>query len=143
VQGFETSMKFIMFEGGLSCNLGYTYVYPEDRTKHDLLKYRPRHLLYTTVLGRIAWLSAGIDFRFVSRVDRIDNELVETGIVPDGDERQDILIGDLRLGADFSLAGSALSATLNTRNAFQRNYVELIGNLMPPRSYTLTLEMKL
>jgi outer membrane receptor protein involved in Fe transport len=33
-----------------------------------------------------------------------------------------------------------LAATVNVNNVFQRNYVELIGNLMPPRTYVLTLE---
>ena len=87
--------------------------------------------------------SADADFRYVSRVDRIDNELVDFGIVPDGDQRVDIFVTDFRVGADFSFAGFPLLATLNVNNAFQLNYVELIGNLMPPRTYVLVLEAKL
>jgi outer membrane receptor protein involved in Fe transport len=140
VQGFETSLKFGFFDGGLLYSLGYTYVYPEDISTHDLLKYRPRHLLYTSLYGHAGCLTAGADFRFVSRVDRIDNEFVELGIIPDGDQRQDILVTDFRLGADFSSLGLPLSATMNVNNALQRNYVELIGNIMPPRTYVLVLE---
>lgn len=143
VQGIETSFKVGLFDGALTYNFGYTYVYPEDRTKHDLLKYRPRHLFYTSLLGRIGMFSADADFRYVSRVDRIDNELVDFGIVPDGDQRVDIFVTDFRVGADFSFAGFPLLATLNVNNAFQLNYVELIGNLMPPRTYVLVLEAKL
>jgi len=140
VQGFETSFKFGFFDGGLLYSLGYTYVYPEDISTHDLLKYRPRHLLYTSLYGHVGCLTAGADFRFVSRVDRIDNEFVELGIIPDGDQRQDILVTDFRLGADFSSMGLPLTATMNVNNALQRNYVELIGNIMPPRTYVLVLE---
>lgn len=142
VQGFETALKLGFFEDNLIYSLGYTYVYPEDRTKNDILKYRPRHLFYTNASVRLDWLSVGGDFRFVSRADRIDNELVETGIVPDGDERTDILVADFRLGADVSLGGVSLITTLNVKNAFQRNYVELIGNMMPPRTYLLSLEAR-
>jgi hypothetical protein len=96
--------------------------------------------LYTSLYGHAGCLTAGADFRFVSRVDRIDNEFVELGIIPDGDQRQDILVTDFRLGADFSSLGLPLSATMNVNNALQRNYVELIGNIMPPRTYVLVLE---
>lgn len=143
VQGFETSFKAALFAGGVQTSLGYTYVYPEDRTKNDLLKYRPRHLLYTNIHGTLGWFSAGGDFRFVSRVDRIDDELVDTGIVPDGDERTDIVVADFRVGATIAMEAFELAVLLNVRNAFQHNYVELIGNIMPPRTYVLSLEARL
>ena len=143
VQGFESSLKLGFFGGDLVSNLGYTYVFPEDRTQNDLLKYRPRHLFYANALARSGLLSAGIEFRYISRVERIDDELVETGIVPDGDQRVEIVVADARLGADVSVAGCSLTVTLNIRNAFQRNYVELIGNLMPPRTYVLVIDARL
>lgn len=141
VQGFETTYNLGAFDGGLLYSLGYTYVYPQDLTLHDLLKYRPRHVLTTSAMMRAGPLRAGADFRFISKVDRIDVELVNLGIIPDGDERTDIIVADFRLGADFSFAGFPLTASLLLNNAFQRNYVELIGNIMPPRTYVLVLEM--
>ena len=143
VQGIETSLKFSLLDGLVLANLGYTYVYPEDLTKHDLLRYRPRHLLYTNLDGRLGWLSAGIDFRYLSRVDRIDDELVNVGIIPDGDERRQIFVTDVRVGMELPLGDVLLAGSLNVKNIFQYNYVELIGNIMPPRTYVLTLEMKL
>ncbi|MEW6511032.1 MAG: TonB-dependent receptor [Bacteroidota bacterium] len=143
IRGFETSGTLSLFGSGLMIRLGYTYVYPEDRTKNDLLKYRPRHILYTEALARVGWITAGIDFRYVSRVDRIDDELVETGVVPDGDERQEIFVVDARLGADIPVGAAVLTTSLTVRNALQHNYVELIGNLMPPRSVSLVLEVRL
>jgi len=142
VRGFETSLRLGLFEGGLVYNLGYTYVYPEDLTLNDVLKYRPRHVLTTNAVARLGWFSAGVDFRAISRVERIDEELVEFGIIPDGDERVPIYVTNYRIAADLSFNGFALSATLSTNNAFQHNYVELIGNMMPPRTYVLILEAK-
>ena len=142
VQGVETSFKLWMFDGGLSFNLGYTYVYPEDITNDDILRYRPRHLFYTNLSSRIGPVSLGADFRYISRVDRIDEELVEVGLVPDGDERVPIFVTDFRIGADFGFAGLPLNATFNVTNALQYNYVELIGNMMPPRNYVLVLEAR-
>lgn len=143
VEGFETSFKFGLFDGGLGCNLGYTYVWPVDLTTHEVLKYRPRHLLYANLNARAGYVSAGADFRFVSRVDNIDIELVNLGIIPDGDQRQDILVADCRLGLDLGFAGVPINASLNVNNVFQRNYVELIGNIMPPRAYVMVLEGRL
>jgi len=143
VQGIETTFKLGFFDGLLNYDLGYTYVYPEDLTENDLLKYRPRDVLYTTLRAQLGWFSAQADFRFISRVDRIDEELVDFGIVPDGDARVPIYVTDFRVGADFVLGNLPLGLTLNLNNAFQYNYVELIGNLMPPRTYVLVLEARL
>ena len=142
VQGFETSFNLGFFDGDLTSSFGYTYVYPEDRTKNDILKYRPRHVLHANLLARVGPFSAGGDFRFVSRVDRIDDELVQVGIVQDGDERQDALVADFRTSADMRLFGVPVTATVSVNNAFQYNYVELIGNIMPPRTYVLALQIR-
>ncbi len=143
VQGVETALTLGFFDGGLTYNLGYTYVYPEDLTANDLLKYRPRHLFYTSVRGQLGLLSAQVDFRYISRVDRVDEQLVEVGIVPDGDERVPIFVTDFRVGAEFRLWNVPLRLTAHLNNAFQYNYVELIANMMPPRTYVLVLEMRL
>jgi outer membrane cobalamin receptor len=143
VQGFETSLRLGFFNGAVLYNFGYTYVYPEDRTQNDLLKYRPRHLFYTNANAQLGWFRIGVDFRYISRVDRVDIEFVELNIIPDGDERNEIFVTDFRIGADFSFMGVPLSATVNINNAFQYNYVELIGNVMPPRTYVLVLQANL
>jgi outer membrane receptor for ferrienterochelin and colicins len=142
VQGIETALNLGFFDGALTSSFGYTYVYPEDRTHNDILKYRPRHVLHAGFLGRVGPVSAGGDFRFVSRVDRIDDELVQVGIVQDGDERKDALVTDVRASVEFGLLGFPVTATASVNNLFQNNYVELIGNLMPPRTYVLALQLK-
>ena len=142
VQGFETSCQARFFSGGLVCDFGYTYVYPEDLTHNDILKYRPRHVLHGDVRGKAGWLSASADFRFVSRIERIDDELVDAGVIPDGDQRVPVYVTDIRVGADLSITGIPLSVSLLVNNLFQHNYVELIGNVMPPRTYVLVLESR-
>jgi outer membrane receptor protein involved in Fe transport len=143
VQGFETAFSLGLLEGSLRFNAGYTYVSPEDRTTNDFLKYRPRHVLTTNLQTHVGPFMAGADFRYISRVDRIDEELVDVGIVPDGDERVPIYVTDIRLALDMGFVRVPASLTLNVNNLFQRNYVELIGNLMPPRTYVLTLEARM
>ena len=142
VTGFETSLKLGFFEGDLQYSLGYTYVYPQDLTNGGILKYRPRHVLATNLLGRVGPLFAGADFRFVSRVEEVDYELVQVGIIPDGDERVQILVTDVRIGAEFRLGRVPVTATFMVNNLLQYNYVELIGNLMPPRTFVLVLSMR-
>lgn len=142
VQGFETSMKMGLLDNSVVSSLGYTYVYPENLTQHDILKYRPRHVLYANANARAGPFSASVDFRFVSRIDRIDDELVNSGVVPDGDERVPIYVTDFRIAADIRVSGLPLTATLSVNNVFQHRYVELIGNIMPPRNFVLVLEAR-
>ena len=142
VQGVEASINFGFFDGGLTTNVGYTYVYPQDLTKHDILKYRPRDLFYANLIARIGWFTAEADFRFQSRMERIDDEFVLSGIIADGDQRTDIRVADFRAGVDFLISGYPMTLTANVNNAFQYNYVELIGNIMPPRTYSLVLQAR-
>jgi hypothetical protein len=40
-------------------------------------------------------------------------------------------------------AGAAVKTTLNVKNVLQYNYVDLIANLAPPRTYILSLALTL
>jgi outer membrane receptor for ferrienterochelin and colicins len=142
VRGVELSTSFGFFERSLFFNLSYTYLYPRDLTANDILKYRPRHLFYVSSIARVGTFTFSADFRAISRVERIDEELVNLGIIKDGDQRVPIYVADLRIGADVVLGSIPLTATLSFNNMFQYNYVELIGNMAPPRSYVLTLDFR-
>jgi len=143
VEGFETNVEGTLPVTGVTCQAGYTYVYPQDVTHHDILKYRPRHVLHAGARWRGGSFSASADFRFTSRVERIDDELVDAGVIPDGDQRVPIYVTDVRGGIDFTVAGTPLTASFIVNNLFQHNYVELIGNVMPPRTYMFVLESRL
>ena len=141
IQGVELSVKSGFFDKSLFLDVGYTYVYPRDLTLNDILKYRPRHVFYAGVLAHTGFFRAGVDFRYISKIERIDEEFKL--FVNDADERSPIYVIDVRLGADLERAGIPLSLAFNINNIFQYNYVELIGNIMPPRSYTLAAEVTL
>jgi iron complex outermembrane receptor protein len=142
IQGMEISAKIGLFSKALFLETSYTYVYPRDITQNDILKYRPRSLLYASALTRIGIVSFGLDFRYISRVESIDEELVQLGVIKDGDQRVASYVTDVRCGLDLTEMNIPLTATLNVNNAFQYNYVELIGNLAPPRSVVLSLEAR-
>lgn len=143
IRGVEISTRASWWDRFLSLGLAYTYVYPRDVGKNDILKYRPRHLFYANALLNISIFTLGVDFRYISRMERIDDEFVRLGIVRDGDQRVDAYVTDLRVGAEFASLGVPMTVTLNITNLFQYNYVELIGNLMPPRNTVLVLEWRL
>jgi outer membrane receptor for ferrienterochelin and colicins len=140
VRGIEAGAKISLLERKLFVDVDYTYVSPWDLTSGDVLKYRPRHLLYASILSKSGRWTFGVDIRHLSRVERIDEEFVTLGIVQDGDRRVPITVADLRCALDLADAGIPLTATLSINNLFQYNYVELIGNLAPPRSFVLTID---
>lgn len=159
VQGFEASWKVGFFDGDLLWNFGYTYAYAHDLTPrvfagldsvvnarpNNVLPYRPKHVLTTSVQGRVNVLRAGVDFRYLSKVDRVFDLFVNTKdfFIPNADARVAIIVTDFRFGADFTSVGVPLSVMLNVNNAFHYNYLELTANMAPPRTIMLVLEAKL
>lgn len=143
VQGFEFSVNTALFEKLVQADLAYTYMYPRDVTKQDILRYRPRHLLYAS--GRLVfeYLQFGIDYRFLSKVERIDEEFVTFGIITQGDKRVPIYVTDLRLSVDWAFVDLPFTSSFHVNNLFGYHYVELIGNIAPIRNYVVTLEARL
>ncbi len=142
IRGLEFSSQLQFFKRALSCELSYTYIDPRDLTANDVLKYRHRHIFYLSAVGHVSLFSLGVDFRYLSKMEKIDQEFVTLGIIKNGDVVVPIKVVDLRLGADLSFVGVPLNATFNINNIFQYNYVELIGNMAPPRTFILTLETR-
>lgn len=140
VQGVEANLQTAWFDRALTTVLGWTYVDPVDLETGEVLKYRPRHLLQAGVSGRVGPVTAGADYRFISRVERIDDELVTLGIIPDGDARVAVHLLDLRVGVEFGAAALPLRAVLSFSNILQYNFTEIPGNLSPPRYTELLLE---
>jgi iron complex outermembrane receptor protein len=143
IQGVEASAKIALTDIGSVLDISYTYVKPEDVTKNDILKYRPRHLLYISGTMTAGDFTFGADFRYVSRVERIDQEFVTLGIIRDGDVRVPTYVVDLRCGAKLAVGAIPITAQVNVNNLFQYNYIELMGNLASPRAVTLTLDATL
>ena len=143
VSGAEVTAELRFLRGAWTVDAGYTYVYPRDNTRNDILRYRPRHVVQVNNVIDAGIVSGGIDYRFISRVDRIDDEFVLLGIVPDGQERVPIHVVDARIGVDIPLEGLRWTVSLAVNNLLQYNYVELIGNIAPPRSFSVVLNLAL
>ncbi|MBI5022283.1 MAG: TonB-dependent receptor [Ignavibacteriales bacterium] len=142
ISGVEGSVGCFLFDRIWNSKISYMYIYPEDRTKHDLLKYRPRKLFYISTEITPEPFRFGFDYRYLSRVERIDQEFVYLGIVPDGDQRVPISVLDLHASLDWQFAGLPLITRMNINNLFQYYYVDMIGNMGSIRNYLFTLESK-
>jgi len=140
ITGVELALRLQGLNGVFPVQLSYTYVNPEDVTKNDILKYRPRHLVYCSLQGIFRPVTLGVDFRFISRTERIDDELVLSGTVPEGDRRVPIYLVDVRAIAEWSVAGLPITSSFQVNNLLQYYYTDFIGNLGPTRSVVLTLE---
>jgi outer membrane receptor protein involved in Fe transport len=109
----------------------------EDVLSGKALRYRPKNILYAGLNFNKWNFQFGIDFRYISRVEEVDDELVDLGIVVEGDLRVPTYTFDLNFGYSFISIDLPLSLYLNLKNIFNYNYVELIGNIRPIRSYSL------
>ncbi len=138
IQGIETDVKTDLFEKKVSLSLSYTYLWARDLNTHKVLKYRPRHLFVGSFDYYIWNLNLGADFRFWSRIEEIDDELVR--IINDGDLRVAAYVLDLRTSYNLNSLGIPAAIFLNADNVLNYNYVELIGNLRPIRNYSLSIQ---
>jgi iron complex outermembrane receptor protein len=143
ILGLEFNSKFFLLDDALTLSANYTYLWARDINERKFLKYRPRHIAVTGIDYKINSFEIGADFRYWSRIEEIDIELIELGLVPEGDKRVAVYVLDLRCGLGFSLAGLAFKTYLNVNNALNYNYVELIGNIAPIRHFNLSLEISI
>ncbi|MGB5529130.1 MAG: TonB-dependent receptor [Ignavibacteriaceae bacterium] len=141
IQGFEASTIISILPNQLSLSLNYTYMWTRDLETDLALRYRPRHIFYSSLDFRKWNFEFGVNFRYTSRVEEIDEELIDLGIVVDGDLRVPIYTTDLKLGYNFLSLGLPLNLYLNVKNIFNYNYVELIGNLRQLRNYSVGLNL--
>jgi iron complex outermembrane receptor protein len=140
IQGVEAEIKTEWLRRMLSTDIGYTYTWPRDLDANAVLKFRPRHLVY--VSGQCSWEHARLvaDFRYLSRIERIDDNLVRLAPIINGDQRVDVKIVDLRSSYDLIGLGAPLRIGFTINNLLNYSYVELLGNLGPVRTFVLTLE---
>lgn len=141
IQGLEASTVFYLFQNELSLNFNYSYLWARDLETGNALRYRPRHILYAGAEFKKWNFDFGINFRFTSKVEEIDEELVDLGIVVDGDLRVPVYTTDIKLGYNFLELGLPLNIYVNVKNIFNYNYVELIGNIRQIRNYSFGLNL--
>lgn len=140
IQGIETNFHSELLNHSLSLDVNYTYNWPYDVQQKTILHFRPRHIASVNASYKYGALIFGSDFRFISRVDAIDENLVRLAPISDGDTRVPIYVNDVRVIANLVSFGLPLKASFNVNNLFRYNYVEIIGNIAPLRNFVLTLE---
>ena len=136
IQGFEASTVISILPNQLSLSFNYTYLWARDLETGLALRYRPQHIFYSSFDFRKWNFDLGINFRYTSRVEEIDEELIDLGIVLDGELRVPVYTTDVNLGYSFASLELPLNLYLNVKNVFNYNYVELIGNLRQIRNYS-------
>ncbi|MDI6766582.1 MAG: TonB-dependent receptor [Bacteroidota bacterium] len=141
ITGAELSLSLYALERIFQSQLSYTYAYPEDVFHKTILNHRSRHLLYQTNKISIDPIQLGLDFRYVSKMERIDSLLLK--IIKDADKRVSSFVIDFHLGVDWTFAGAPVTAAFHINNLLQYYYTDFIGNLAPLRNYVLTLETRL
>lgn len=139
IQGVDISSQLLILHN-LKLKVGYTFLWTRDIEENNALKYRPKNTVILGLNYNNDIYEAGIDFRYLSRVENIDNELVDLGVVPDGNERVPIYIVDFNFGMNLFSYNLPFRVFFNLNNMLNYNYVELIGNLAPVRNYSLNIE---
>jgi len=142
IQGYEIDISSNVGTNFLTLNASYTYIYPRDISDSTVLKYRSREIFYASADFSYSLFRASIDFRYLSKFENYDQELVQLGIMKDGDQRVPIYVTDVRAGVDLTSVGCPLEVSLVVNNAFEYYYVEMIGNVAPIRNYSVVVTMK-
>ncbi len=140
IQGGEVSIRGAWFNKRVRATVGYMYLWPRDLIEDDYLRFRSRHLLYGNLQLERSFLTISLDGRYLSRMERIDERLVELAPIPDGRKRVSIKVVDVRALFDLNEFGIPFRVGFNVNNVTQYNYVELIANLAPTRNYVLTVD---
>ena len=138
ITGLECTINSWLIKNKLLFSSGYTFIDPQNLTSGDYLKYRPRHLFYNGIQGFLFNFWIGLDYRFISRYDRIDEDFGR--FIKDYDERVDAHVFDTRISTEINLANIPLQLSFQINNLFQYHYVDLIGSVAPIRNFVLTFE---
>ena len=139
IQGYEIDASTSTGTDFLTLRASYTYIYPLDLTTHEILKYRPRKLFYLSADFKKSIYTASVDFRYISAFENYDRQLVELGIVKNGNSRVPAYVTDIRAGVDLTSIGYPIQLSFIVNNALEDYYVEMIGNMAPIRNYSLVL----
>ncbi len=139
IQGYEIDATTDAGTDFLTLKASYTYIYPLDLTTHEILKYRSRKLFYVSADFQKSIYRASVDFRYISAFENYDRQLVQLGIVRNGNSRVPAYVTDLRAGVDLTSIGYPVQISFIVNNAFEDYYVEMIGNMAPIRNYSLVL----
>jgi outer membrane receptor for ferrienterochelin and colicins len=143
IQGFELLIENYFIDRIIKTSTGYTYLWSRDIENNSPMKYRPVHTINSSISFSPFPLEFIIDFRYMSRVERIDDDLTRPPLtlVPGGEKRVDVIVFDAAAGYNFSVGLMPIRIFLNCKNLFNYNYVEFIGNVAPIRNFSLSFDL--
>jgi iron complex outermembrane receptor protein len=140
IRGIEVGIKADMFKRFLTTDISYTYIDPEDLSQNTVLKFRPRNLFYASLIAQHRQWQVELNYRYVSRVESIDENLVRLAPIVDGDNRVACKVIDAGITYNLNNLGIPLTIGLTIKNLTNYYYVELLGNLAPLRTYYISIE---
>ena len=140
VQGIDLSQRTDWWSQLVSTRIGYTYIDSKDLSPGEYygapLKYRSKHMLYITNDITFHPIRLGIDFRYLSKIQRID--IYHKAYIPDIDKLVPTYVVSLR----FGVSGKHSSLRFLVDNLFQYNYLTSPANMGPPRTAVLQLNVR-
>ncbi|MGC9077294.1 MAG: TonB-dependent receptor [Candidatus Kapaibacteriota bacterium] len=137
ILGFEISFKTNLFNQ-IPFFVGFTYLDPKDLRENKILKYRSKYTLISSVTLPYRFLSFTFDFRYISKIQRLDDMLSLQ--VQDYDAIVPIYVVDVNLNFDLMHFKLPFTVNLSVQNLFDYYYVEMVGNLAPTRLVSLRLQ---
>lgn len=148
IRGLEINLNTSWLRDLLNFNASYTYLDPEDVAEDKPLTFRSRHMFYSRFLLRFLSTKAernpldqfqiGVDFRYLSRMERIGEEFKL--YIKDSEERVPIYVLDLSISQDRKIFNVPVKFSFFINNILNYHYVELVGNIAPLRSMVFKLE---
>ncbi|HEY6159222.1 MAG TPA: TonB-dependent receptor [Gemmatimonadales bacterium] len=130
LRGFDLSLVGRPLTPSLETSVAYTFLDARDLGSDSVLAFRPTHLLTLAADYRLGSFNVGGDFRYVSRIERI-----ELGLSWADDPRVAARVLDLRAG----WRRDAWSARLLVTNALNYIYSLTPGTLEPVRTASVVL----
>lgn len=135
--GTELSLQTLLFRF-FPFTLGLTFLEPKDLDSAQVLKYRPRWSLVASITLPYENFSFVADFRYISKIERIDETLRLQ--VSDYDARVPIYVLDFSLLIDFRKYKLPFRLSLSAQNVLDYYYVEMVGNLAPTRLISMKIQ---
>ncbi|MBN1154661.1 TonB-dependent receptor [candidate division KSB1 bacterium] len=131
IRGVDVSAKSSWFNKLLTIGLGYTYLDPIDLKTNETLAYRPNHLFVGSLNVVRGFATAGLDYRYISRLDNVK-------VYPNEDRVAQKVI-DGHIGANWK----KYTLTINVNNILNYNYLQIERNIAPMRNYSISLLLNL
>lgn len=127
ITGVETNLKFTPWSNGISFDIGYTWMDPQDLDLNTVLAYRSRHLVNYSMTYKFSLFEIGLDYLYVARLEKVK--------VYPGDDR----VAQKTLNGRLSCTLGRYIINANVNNALNHNHTQMERTLLPIRNYVLSL----